>query len=148
MVACPFEIPKFEYEKTQPLIRKCQFCFERQQDGKKPACVEACPNEALIFGPREELLEEAKKRIYTNPDDYVHHVYGEHEAGGTSWMYLSAVPFEQLGLPALSKKAYPEYTKNAMEMVPMIMLLWPLLLMGFNQFSHQKPQNQTTQKRT
>jgi Fe-S-cluster-containing dehydrogenase component len=139
MVACPFDVPKFEYDKAVPLVKKCQFCFKRQQEGKQPACVEACPMGALKFGPREELLEEARTRIYTKPDEYVHQIYGENEAGGTSWMYLAAVPFEQLGLPAgLGKKAYPELTLGAMGVVPMVMILWPALLMGLHQFAEQR----------
>jgi hypothetical protein len=107
-----------------------------------PACVDACPVEALKFGARAELLEEAKKRIYTNPNDYVHHVYGEHEAGGTSWLYLANTPFEKLGLPALNGVAYPELTAGAMSTVPIVMLVWPALLMGLHHFSHRKSENQ------
>ena len=81
MVACPFDVPKFEYSKASPFIKKCQFCFERQEAGELPGCVEACPVEALKFGKRSDLLEEAKKRIHDTPDAYVHHIYGEHEAG-------------------------------------------------------------------
>ncbi len=135
MVSCPFDMPKFEYSKAAPLIKKCQFCFDRQLEGLQPACVEACPMEALKFGNRLELIDEAKSRIYTQPNNYIHHVYGEHEAGGTSWLYLANVPFEKLGLPMLNSKPYPEMTAGAMSTVPMIMLLWPVLLMGFHHFT-------------
>ena len=77
MVACPFGVPQFEYEKTAPYIRKCSFCADRQAAGKLPACADACPSGALQFGNRAELLEEARTRIYQNPGKYVHHVYGE-----------------------------------------------------------------------
>jgi formate dehydrogenase iron-sulfur subunit len=138
MVACPFGVPKFEYSKASPLIKKCQFCFERQQAGQQPACVEACPVEALTFGKRSDLLKEAKRRIHADPKAYVHDVYGEHEAGGTSWLYLASVPFEKLGLPVLDHKSYPELTSGAMGTVPAVMLMWPALLMGFHYFSHLK----------
>ncbi len=146
MVSCPFGVPKFEFSKAVPLIRKCTFCFNRQQQGLEPACVEACPVEALKFGPRADLLEEAKKRIYTNPTNYVHHVYGEHEAGGTSWLYLAGAPFEKLGLPTLNGVAYPELTAGAMSTVPVIMLVWPALLMGLHHFSHRKSEVQAEER--
>jgi len=138
MVACPFNVPKFEYSKASPFIRKCQFCFERQEQGELPGCVEACPVEALKYGRRPELIEEAGKRIHDTPDAYVHHIYGEHEVGGTSWLYLAGAPFEKLGLPQLSDKDYPELTSGAMGTVPAILLMWPALLAGFHYLSHRK----------
>ena len=72
-------------------------CWDQGREGKKPVCVENCPAEALLFGKRKELLEIARSRIYSEPDKYVHHIYGEYEAGGTGVLYLSSVPFEQLG---------------------------------------------------
>lgn len=131
MVACQFEIPKFEYDSPAPYVKKCTFCAERQKDGGMPACAENCPTGALKFGEREALLEEARLRIYQNPDKYVHHVYGEHEAGGTSWLYISDVPLEKLGLKAgLDSAAYPQLATTALAAVPMVLTLWPPLLMG------------------
>ena len=139
MVACPFDVPKFEYEKTQPYVRKCTFCAARQAEGKMPACTEVCPTGALQFGNRAELLDEARTRIYQHPDQYVHHIYGEHEAGGTSWLYISDVPLESLGLKAgVSTTPYPELTKTALSAVPVVMTLWPPLLMGLYTFAHRR----------
>jgi Fe-S-cluster-containing dehydrogenase component len=138
MVACPFDVPKFEYSKASPLIRKCTFCFARQEQGEQPGCVEACPQEALKFGKRSDLIEEAGKRIAGSPEAYVHHIYGQHEAGGTSWLYLAAARFEKLGLPELGQKEYPELTSGAMGTVPAVLLIWPALLAGFRHFSHRK----------
>jgi NAD-dependent dihydropyrimidine dehydrogenase PreA subunit len=138
MLACPFNVPKFEYSSAAPLIKKCTFCFERQKEGKQPACVEACPADALTFGKRSQLLKEAKRRIHADPKSYIHDIYGEHEAGGTSWLYIASVPFEDLGLPQLSNKDYPELTSGAMSTVPAVLLMWPALLMGFHYFSHGK----------
>lgn len=90
MVACPFQIPAFEYHKAlDPKITKCDFCYDRTKEGKLPACVEVCPVEALTYGKREDLIVEAKKRIKNDPDKYYDHIYGEHEVGGTAWLYLS-----------------------------------------------------------
>ncbi len=131
MVACPFGVPKYEYTKAAPLVRKCTFCAERQAAGKQPACVENCPNGALVFGNRAELLEEAKKRIYASPGKYVPKVYGEEEAGGTSWLYISDVPLETLRLPQrITKSSYPEMADRALSAVPFVITLWPPLLMG------------------
>ena len=144
MVACPFDVPKFEYDKAVPYVRKCTFCADRQAKGQPPACTEVCPSGALKFGPRADLLEEARTRIYQNPDKFVHHIYGEHEAGGTSWLYLTDVPIEQLGLPTdLRLSPYPELTRTALGAVPVVMTLWPPLLMGLYTFFGRARQPQT-----
>jgi Fe-S-cluster-containing dehydrogenase component len=131
MVACPFRVPRFEYDKALPLIRKCGFCFDLQQAGRIPACAQVCSTGALLFGEREALLEAARTRIYQNPDKYVHHIYGEHEAGGTSWLYISDVPFDRLGLrPDVGDTAYASLAQGALSAVPMVLTIWPPLLMG------------------
>lgn len=131
MMACPFDVPKFEYGSVNPRILKCRMCLERLQEGEVPACVENCPAEALTFGKRGELLEIARQRIYQNPDDYVSHIYGEHEAGGTNWLYISPVPFEQLGFRTdLETTAYPEFTRDFLTSVPIVLTLWPAFLLA------------------
>jgi formate dehydrogenase iron-sulfur subunit len=131
MLACPFEIPKYEYGSTSPRVRKCDFCAERQARGQKPACAEVCPSGALTFGKRSDLLELAKSRIYTSPGRYLHRVYGEAEAGGTSWLYLTDVEPGQLALKeGVPGKAFPELVSGALSAPPLVMTLWPPLLMG------------------
>ncbi len=139
MIACPFGVPKYEYTKAAPLVRKCTFCAARQAKGLPPACTDACPSGALTFGKRTDLLEEAKTRIYQNPTKYVHEIYGESEAGGTSWLYISDVPFTSLALPDdIEKKSYPEMADGALSVVPFIVTLWPPLLMGLYTFSKSR----------
>lgn len=99
MVACPFKVPKYEWEKPLPAIRKCTFCADRRAIGQQPACSEACPTGALLFGDRVALIAEAEARIEAAPEQYVDHVYGKEEFGGTSWIYVSPVPFAELGFP-------------------------------------------------
>ena len=108
LVACPFQVPSFEFgEALRPDIAKCDFCNSRTKDGKLPACVEICPVEALTYGPRTELIKVARERIRRNPERYNHHIYGENEAGGTSWMYMASKDFASLGLPNVGTHAMP-----------------------------------------
>ena len=111
-VGCPFGVPKFEFEKAAPKIVKCELCKERLAKGQEPACTEVCPREAVIFGRRTELLKEAKRRIAETPGRYVAKVYGETDGGGTQVLYLSHVPFEKLGLPALGDEPAPQLARS------------------------------------
>ncbi len=134
MVSCPFDAPKFEYHSAVPKIQKCRMCFERLGENGVPACVENCPNEALVFGKRSEMLQLARERIYQNTGDYVTHIYGETEVGGTGLLYVSPVPFEKLGFRTdLGETSYPEYTRDFLTAVPLVLLLWPAALLGLRQ---------------
>jgi len=131
MISCPFNIPKFEYNEWNPDIQKCTMCYGRLQEGKRPACVEACPADALMFGQKRDLMEIARVRIYNHPRQYVRRIYGEQEVGGTGWLYLASVPFEQLGFPMhLGTTPYPEYTKEFLYSVPILDFGLPTLLVG------------------
>jgi ferredoxin len=110
---------------------KCSFCFERiTAEQKKPACVEICPNEALTFGIRKELVDLAHSRIRQNPGRYKDHVYGEHEAGGTSWLYMAGVDFAETELPVLDSMPIPEATEKIQHGV-FKSFVPPLALYGF-----------------
>lgn len=143
MVSCPFDIPKFEYNSWNPKIQKCNLCWEeRLKAGGIPGCVEACPTETLIFGTKRELVEEARYRIYREPKKYFNYIYGENEVGGTSWIYLSAVPFEQLGFKTdLGAVAYPEYSTGFLYSVPIVLILWPAFLMGLSYLTRREEEN-------
>lgn len=167
MLACPFDVPTFEWEEPVPYIRKCTFCSERlegsgsytaghtdvsagvgdmgvndeplsqesrerhQHSQQMPSCAKACPTGAIQHGDRDELLAEAKRRLAADPGKYVDRIFGEHEVGGTSMLYLSAIPFEKLGFPAkLGTTPYPHHTKLASEGVPVVMLGVGALLTG------------------
>jgi len=113
MVACPFQIPAFEYNKAiQPEIMKCDFCFERISEGKLPACVEICPTETLTYGKRKDLIEIAKERIRRKPDRYVNHIFGEKEVGGTSWLYLAGQEFSNFDFPKLGEDTAPGVSES------------------------------------
>ena len=114
MVACPFQIPTYEYDNVfTPQVRKCTLCFDQKnpKSDDVPACVKACPKECLTYGKRSELLERAHEKIKQHPGTYIDHIYGEHEAGGTSWLYLSGVPFEKLGFLNVSPEAPPRLSE-------------------------------------
>lgn len=134
MVSCPFDSPKFEYFSANPKIQKCDMCFERLKTGESPACAFNCPNEALLYGKRRDLIREARRRMYEKPGLYVDQIYGEHDAGGTGWLYISPVPFEELGLNTnLQKSSYPALTKGFLYTVPSVFVLVPALLLGIHQ---------------
>jgi hypothetical protein len=128
-MACPFNVPKFEFSKAAPKIVKCELCRHRVKDaptvvggftrypkGQGPACCEVCPRQAVIYGKRDELLAEAKRRIAENPGRYYQdHVYGETEVGGTQVLYLSHVPFAKLGLPEFGDRPVQEVAYKVQE---------------------------------
>jgi formate dehydrogenase iron-sulfur subunit len=139
-LACPWDVPTTEWNSHAPKISKCTHCADRIDqplpiafNGQAlsaheterfsgniatPACVKACPADALVYGTRDEMLAEAHKRIAARPDKYVDHVYGEKELGGTSVLYISKVPFEKLGFPTYGEKPFPAFTKTALGAVP------------------------------
>ncbi|UCG11678.1 MAG: 4Fe-4S dicluster domain-containing protein [Deltaproteobacteria bacterium] len=133
MTACPFYVPAYEYDNPfSPGVRKCTMCYEsRTSKGRVPACMEACPLQVMTFGKRSELIELARKKITDHPDRYINHIYGEHEVGGTSWLYISGVPFEKLGFPTdLGTKPYPELTRGFLSMISAVLVIGPVLLGG------------------
>lgn len=140
LLACPFNVPAYEYNKAlEPRVMKCTMCYPRITKGLLPACVEACPMEALTFGKREDVLQIARERIRKHPDRYVDHIYGETEVGGTSWLYLAGVPFQQLDLREdYQIRPAPEFTSGALGAVPMVIGLWPVLLIGLYAINQRK----------
>ena len=135
MIACPFNIPGYSYSSAfDPVVKKCIFCHEtRLKNGLPPACVEICPQEALTFGKRKELIKIGHQRIQTHPGRYVNHLYGEKELGGTHWMYLSSVPFEEVGFdPNPGNEPIINNVKDFLSTVPMVLAIWPAMFTGFH----------------
>ena len=131
MQACPFQMPTYEWGSTAPRVRKCWFCYDRVVEGKQPACAEACPAEATVFGERDEMLRLARSRIAESPDDYEHYIFGEREVGGTSMLYLAGVPFKQIGFPTnLVEKPLPLLTWNVLSKLPDVVLVGGTMLGG------------------
>ena len=150
--ACPWGVPTTEWDSLAPKIQKCTHCADRSDQPlpiarnghelsqaesdlyrskiETPACVKACPADCLRFGTREEMLQESRNRISNHPDKYVDHIYGEKEAGGTSVLYLSSVPFEKLGFPDVGEKPFPAFSKAALHAVPPAVMVVGSLLAG------------------
>ncbi len=122
MIACPYSVPKYEWDKVFPSIQKCQMCDSKIAAGEATSCSAVCPTGALTFGDRDELLALAKKKIAADPS-YVNHVYGETEGGGTRWLYISDVPFEKLGLPInVPNTPINDYLHGYLKYTPVVFL--------------------------
>lgn len=148
MVACPFNVPGYQYDRAwDPYVQKCTFCEPLLKKGQLPACVQACPVDAITFGKRSDLIKIAKGRIKNNPGRYMDYVYGETDAGGTAWMVLvpaaganpgpvddapeAASELKQVGLdPHLGNQPMAELTYGALGAVPMIVAFWPVVFGG------------------
>jgi len=131
MQACPFDVPKYQWDSWNPEVRKCDMCHERTLKGESPACVESCPTEARVFGLLDDLIEEARRRIRENPGTYEDHVYGVREAGGTSVLFLSPKPFEQLGMKTdLPEHPLPTLTWAVLSKIPNYVVWGSTLMAG------------------
>ncbi len=149
-VACPFNVPKFEWDNPFPKIVKCQLCDHLVSKGGAAACCTACPTGASLFGPVNDLMNEAKKRLkmtsgkyYEFPIDdlkkgktkihmstpYINAVFGESEVGGTQVMLMSGVSFSKIGLPDLPDDSYAALSESIQHGLYNKMIL-PAALLG------------------
>lgn len=133
LFACPFNVPRYEWDKLIPLVHKCNFCFKRTSQGGETVCSWVCPMGATVSGTRKNLLAEAKARIDRDPKRYVDHIYGEYEAGGTSVLILSGTPIAQTGYyNNISTKPLPELTWNVLKKLPFVVINAGILLGGLS----------------
>jgi formate dehydrogenase iron-sulfur subunit len=148
MMACPFQVPKFEWESAVPLVRKCTFCADRLAMGQEPACTASCPTGCLVFGERDKLINEARRRMAANPGKYHHQVYGERTGGGTSMLYLTTTSFETMGLTHLGFRTdlgdYPHglYGRDWMAKVPWVALTVGGLAVGLHYLNKRRAEVQ------
>ena len=152
VAACPFGIPKYQYDSPTGKIGKCELCRHRYKDGHYSACAEVCPTGATLYGKTSDLLAEAKRRLALKPGDravfprgnlsggkdqsyenvvgnYQQHVYGEKEYGGTQVLKLSGVPFEKVGMPNLPPEAAAAHSESIQHMLYGGMVM-PLAVLG------------------
>ncbi|MBI1753636.1 MAG: 4Fe-4S dicluster domain-containing protein [Acidobacteria bacterium] len=131
MQACPFKVPRYEWASTKPRVQKCIFCAPRITKGLQPACAEACPTGATKFGDRDELILEASNRMQAEPGKYVAKIYGQKDVGGTSILFISPVPFEELGFDTrLGDTPMPLLTLSAMSKIPNVVSMGGVMLAG------------------
>lgn len=148
MVACPFGVPKYEWDKLLPRVKKCTMCSDRVQSGLQTACAEACPTGATKFGERDDLIAEAQKRIRENPGKYVNHIYGQSEVGGTSVLLLSGVPFETFGYRTnLSHDPLPMLTYRVLSQIPDFVPLGGVMLGGVWWITHRREEVAEAERR-
>jgi Fe-S-cluster-containing dehydrogenase component len=123
-VACPYNIPKFQWDTAVPKIVKCELCHHiivdpttgDYKEGTQPGCCQACPKEAVIFGKYEDLLADAQQRIADHPERYYPagnpKIFGETDGGGTQVLYLADVSFDKLGLPELGDEGVAHLSRS------------------------------------
>jgi len=143
MMACPYGIPRYDWDKPVPYIRKCVLCYEtRLKKGQQPACTEVCPTQATIFGDRDELIAEAHRRFKAQPKRYIDKVWGEHEIGGTSVLYISDIDLSFLSYDRqLGEHPIPDTTKVAMNAVPFAFIGMGGLMAGLNWIIGRRQKN-------
>jgi formate dehydrogenase iron-sulfur subunit len=131
ILACPFNVPKYEWDSTSPGVRKCTMCYEdRTSKGLPTACSEACQTGATTFGKRDDLIAAALKQINADKS-YVPKIYGMKEAGGTGVLYITKVPFEKLGFQtALGHEPLPQKTWNVLSKLPDVVSVGGVMLAG------------------
>jgi formate dehydrogenase iron-sulfur subunit len=148
IMACPFGVPKYQWDRPVPVVGKCVMCFDRVKAGQPTACASVCPTGATLFGERDALVSEARHRIAGKPGAYVDHIYGLHEAGGTSVMMISSVPFDQLGLKTgLPDQPLPLLTWQVLSKVPDFVLVAGTFLYGVHWITHRREEVRAEQRR-
>lgn len=139
IMACPFQVPAYEWSEILPRVRKCDMCYARQAKGEPTACTEVCPADATLSGDYEAMVAEARKRIAESPGDYQPYIYGLREVGGTSVLFLSAVPFNELGLRTdLPQSPLPPLTWSVLSAVPDIATSGAVLMGGIYWITHRR----------
>ena len=140
VMACPYYALSYEYDDpVTPKVQRCTMCYSRIKEGKNPGCADACPNGAITFGRREDLIKVARERFRKHPERYIDHIFGEHEFGGTSWMVLAGVPFKKLDLhQGATHTSLPDIGTSFLSVVPLVVTIYPGLLAGFYAFSKRK----------
>jgi formate dehydrogenase iron-sulfur subunit len=139
MLACPFQVPVYEWSSRLPRVRKCDMCYARLKAGKQTACAEDCPTGATACGDRDALVAEARRRLAEKPGGYYQRIYGLQEVGGTSTLYLSAVPFQQIGLRTdLPATPLPRLTWSVLSRTPDIASMAAVVMGGIYWITHRR----------
>ncbi len=147
MMACPFQVPKYQWDRPVPVVGKCIMCTDRVKEGKPTACAEVCPESATVFGTREELVREARSRINKNPGGYLDHIYGLGEAGGTGVLLLSSVSFDKIGYKSDLPQDPPAMrTWQVLSNIPDFVGVWGVFLYGVHWVTSRREDVARTEK--
>ena len=102
VISCPYGVRHYDLDAKSTV--KCTMCFDRIDNGKLPACVQACPALVMEFGTREEIVQKARARAKAIRG----YVFGDEdprpESIGTHVIYVSDVPLEKLGFPTTEQR--------------------------------------------
>lgn len=131
MVACPFNVPRYEWDEPVPAVRKCDMCHDRMLEGKNPACADACTYDSTVAGKRADLLVEARARIADMPDEYDPHIYGETEVGGTSVLFLLPKNMASIFPAGLGTDPLPMHTWQVLKKIPAIAVSGGATMLAF-----------------
>ena len=146
MIACPYDVPKYEWGKVFPSVMKCQFCADKLANNENPACTSACPSGALLFGDRESLLSEARTRL-AGDSGYVQQIYGEKEAGGSRWLTIADVPLDELGLPQkVSAASIPGLVHDYLKWKPGVFLGAAAVFGALGFYTHRRLKVEAAEK--
>jgi len=139
VMACPFGVPKYQWDRPVPVVGKCVMCAPRIARGEPTACASVCPTGATTFGRRDALIAEARRRIAAEPSRYHDHVYGIAEAGGTGVLMLAGVPLPELGLPAnVPDRPLPQYTWQVLSHLPDFIGVAAVFLFGIRWITQRR----------
>jgi formate dehydrogenase iron-sulfur subunit len=146
IMACPFGVPKYQWDRLVPIVGKCILCADRVAKGLPTACASVCPTGATVFGERAHLVREARARIAAKPDTYVDHIYGITEAGGTSVLMLSGVAFDKLGMKTdVPRQPLPLLTWQVLSKVPSFVGVCGVFLFGIHWITKRREEVQAYQ---
>jgi formate dehydrogenase iron-sulfur subunit len=88
ITGCPFNIPRLSEKDSK--VYKCTLCSDRVAVGLEPACIKACPTQALVFGSKADMIEHANERIVDLKERGFQNagLYDPQGVGGTHVMYV------------------------------------------------------------
>jgi formate dehydrogenase iron-sulfur subunit len=108
--SCPFGV--IDRDKIDGRAAKCTLCYDRLEDGLEPACAKSCPTDSIQFGPLDELVDIAERRVAELRERGVEraYLYGTDEeiAGGLGAFFLLTEAPETYGLPANAESPIQE----------------------------------------
>jgi formate dehydrogenase iron-sulfur subunit len=98
VAACPFGVVDIGGDGK---AHKCTMCYDRLQQGREPACAQACPTESIRFGDVPDLMELADARVAQLKEQNIDaYVYGKDDiVGGLNAFYVLVDKPEVYGLP-------------------------------------------------